>query len=57
MRIHTGDKPYMCLCCKKAFARTDALSRHFSREEACGKSAVVQASLRHVVGRRQHRKH
>ncbi|ORZ27898.1 hypothetical protein BCR41DRAFT_294195, partial [Lobosporangium transversale] len=28
IRVHTGSKPYVCMSCQKAFARTDALCRH-----------------------------
>ncbi|KAI9322388.1 hypothetical protein BX666DRAFT_1835972, partial [Dichotomocladium elegans] len=43
IRVHTGAKPYACLCCKKAFARTDALKRHLRMEEACRTSPEIQA--------------
>jgi uncharacterized Zn-finger protein len=42
MRVHTGDKPYVCPCCSKGFARTDALKRHFKVEETCRLSPEVQ---------------
>ncbi|CAG8507121.1 1185_t:CDS:2 [Diversispora eburnea] len=38
IRVHTGVKPYQCPCCHKAFARTDALRRHFKMEEVCRNS-------------------
>ncbi|KAL9553224.1 hypothetical protein PS6_004051 [Mucor atramentarius] len=43
IRVHTGAKPYSCLNCTKAFARTDALKRHLRMEEACRMSPVIQA--------------
>ncbi|CAG8472958.1 11703_t:CDS:2 [Ambispora leptoticha] len=42
IRVHTGVKPYQCPCCRKAFARTDALRRHFKVEVTCGQSEAVQ---------------
>ncbi|KAF9426275.1 hypothetical protein BGZ94_006736 [Podila epigama] len=43
IRVHTGSKPYVCLnpACQKAFARTDALCRHYKVEEQC-RHAVIQ---------------
>ncbi|KAF9089449.1 hypothetical protein BGX23_006692 [Mortierella sp. AD031] len=35
IRVHTGSKPYLCTNCRKAFARTDALCRHYKVEDDC----------------------
>ncbi|XP_064627760.1 zinc finger protein 554-like [Lineus longissimus] len=63
MRRHTGEKPYECLVCKRAFPHGNSLSRHLKLHTGerpfkcsqCGKAFIESGALRkHAFEKHRH---